>query len=76
MKKSVLRTAIVIIVMMLFAEYILKLFIPEEFVLIINNPNLIKVGTYINNNIFIHNKLPPHHKGQDRKHKDFLRLLA
>lgn len=54
MNKSVLRTAIVIIVMMLFAEYILKLFIPEEFVLIINNPNLIKVGTYINNNLFLY----------------------
>lgn len=47
MNKSVIRTAIVIIVCMLFAEYILKFFVPEEFVLVVSSPNLIKAGTFI-----------------------------
>lgn len=47
MNKSVLRTAIVVIIMILIAEYILKFFIPEEFVLVISNPNLIKFGMFI-----------------------------
>lgn len=49
MNKSVIRTAIVIIVCMLLAEYILKFFVPEEFVLVVSSPNLIKAGTFINN---------------------------
>lgn len=49
MNKSVLRTAIAIIVCMLFAEYILKFFVPEEFVLVVSNANLVKAGTFINN---------------------------
>ena len=48
MNKSVLRTAIVVIICTLLAEYILKFFVPEEFVLVVSNPNLIKAGTFIN----------------------------
>lgn len=48
MNKSVLRTMIVIIICMLAFEYILKFFVPKEFVLVISNPNLIKAGDYIN----------------------------
>ena len=48
MNKSVLRTMIVVIICMLAFEYILKFFVPKEFVLVISNPNLIKAGNYIN----------------------------
>lgn len=47
MNKSVLRTMIVIIICMLAFEYILKFFVPKEFVLVISNPNLIKFGEFL-----------------------------
>lgn len=47
MNKSVLRTMLVIIICMLAFEYILKFFVPQEFVLIVSNPNLIKFGTFL-----------------------------
>ena len=53
MNKSVLRTMLVIIISMLAFEYILKLFVPEEFVLVISNPNLIKFGNYLMNHKFL-----------------------
>lgn len=53
MNKSVLRTAIVVIICMLAFEYILKFFFPEEFVLVVSSPNLIKIGTYINNHLIL-----------------------
>lgn len=53
MNKSVLRTTIAVIICMLAFEYILKLFLPKEFVLVISNPNLIKAGNFINNNFIL-----------------------
>lgn len=47
MNKSVLRTMLVVIISMLAFEYILKFFVPEEFVLVVSNPNLIKFGTFL-----------------------------
>lgn len=47
MNKSVLRTTLVVIVCMLAFEYILKFFVPQEFVLVVSNPNLIKFGTFL-----------------------------
>lgn len=47
MNKSVLRTTLVVIVCMLAFEYILKFFVPQEFVLVVSNPNLIRAGQFI-----------------------------
>lgn len=47
MNKSVLRTMLVVIISMLAFEYILKFFVPKEFVLVVSNPNLIKFGTFL-----------------------------
>lgn len=55
MNKSVLRTTLVVIVCMLAFEYILKFFVPQEFVLVVSNPNLIKFGTFLNTHkVFYH----------------------
>lgn len=53
MNKSVLRTMLVVIICMLAFEYILKFFVPQEFVLVVSNPNLIKAGNFINNNFVL-----------------------
>lgn len=52
MNKSVLRTAIVVIICMLAFEYILKFFFPEEFVLVVSSPNIIKFGQYVDTHKF------------------------
>ena len=38
---------LVIIICMLAFEYILKFFVPQEFVLVVSNPNIIKFGTFL-----------------------------
>lgn len=53
MNKSVLRTMIVIIISMLAFEYILKFFVPKEFVLVISNPNLIKFGKFLSEHLIL-----------------------
>ena len=53
MNKSVLRTAIVVIICMLEFEYILKFFFPEEFVLVVSNPNLIKAGAFLSKHLVL-----------------------
>lgn len=55
MNKSVLRTAIAIIISLLLIEYTLKFFIPKEFVLVASNKNFIKFGTFLNEHrLFYH----------------------
>lgn len=52
MNKRVLQTAIILIVCMLVFQYILKIFFPQEFVLVISNPNIIKFGEYVDNHLW------------------------
>lgn len=47
MNKSVIKTMLVVILIVLLVEYILKFFIPQEFVLAVSNENFIKFGVYI-----------------------------
>lgn len=47
MNKSVLRTMIVLVISFLAFEYLLKFFVPEEFVLAVNSPNIIKFGNFL-----------------------------
>lgn len=47
MNKSVLRTLLAIIIGALVFEYILKFFVPQEFVLAVSSPNLIKFGNFL-----------------------------
>lgn len=49
MNKKVIKTLIILVGVYLATWYVLKFFFPEEFVLHISNPNLIKVGNFIDN---------------------------
>lgn len=50
MNKKVLKTMIALVIVFLLACYILKIFFPEQFVMSIENENLIAIGNYIDNN--------------------------
>lgn len=52
MNKKVLKTMICLVIAFLFGIYILKFFMPEQFVMAIQNENLIKIGNFIDNNKF------------------------
>ena len=47
MNKSVVRTLLILSISFLAFEYLLKIFVPEEFVLVINSPNIIKFGNFL-----------------------------
>ena len=53
MNKKVIKTLIILVGVYLATWYVLKFFFPEEFVLHISNPNLIKVGNFIDNHIVL-----------------------
>ena len=50
MNKKVFKTMIALVVIFLIALYVLKIFFPEQFVMSIENENLIAIGNYIDNN--------------------------
>lgn len=54
MNKKVLKTMIALVVIFLCALYVLKIFFPEEFVMVIENEQLIKIGEYVDNNLWLH----------------------
>lgn len=54
MNKKVLKTMIALVVIFLCALYVLKIFFPEEFVMVIENEQLIKIGAYVDNNLWLH----------------------
>lgn len=58
MNKKVLKTLLILTIIYLVFWYFLKFFFPEEFVLRISNPNLIKVGNYIDNNVILRHLCP------------------
>lgn len=53
MNKRVLKTMIYLIMSELLVWYILKFFIPEKFVLVINNERIIKAGHYIDTHLWL-----------------------
>ena len=52
MNKKVLKTMIALVVIFLIACYVLKIFSPEQFVMVIENEQIVKIGTYIDNNLW------------------------
>lgn len=53
MNKKVLKTMIALVIVFLLACYILKIFFPEQFVMSIENENLIKIGKFIDDRIWL-----------------------
>lgn len=53
MYKKIIKTMIALVVIFLFALYILKIFIPDQFIMVIENNNLIAIGNYIDNNLWL-----------------------
>ena len=51
---KVLRTMIALVCVFLIALYVLKIFIPEQFIMIIENDKLIAFGEYVDNNLWLH----------------------
>lgn len=54
MNKKVLKTMIALVIVFLVACYILKIFFPEQFVMVIQNKNLVKIGTYVDNHLWLY----------------------
>lgn len=53
MYKRVIKTMIALVVVFLIALYILKIFMSEQFIMVIENDNLIAIGNYIDNNLWL-----------------------
>ena len=53
MYKRVIKTMIALVVVFLIALYVLKIFMPEQFIMVIENDNLIAIGNYIDNNLWL-----------------------
>lgn len=51
MNKKVIKTMIGLVVIFLLAFYVLKIFFPQEFVMVIENPQLVKIGNFIDSNV-------------------------
>ena len=58
MNKNVIKTLLVLTILYLAVWYVLKFFFPEQFVLQISNPNLIKIGNYIDSNVILKHLCP------------------
>lgn len=50
MNKRVLQTSIILVVGMLAFQYILKIFFPQELVMVITNPRIIQFGNWVDKN--------------------------
>lgn len=54
MYKRVLKTMIALVVVFLVALYVLKIFMPEQFIMVIGNDKLIAIGNFVDNNLWLH----------------------
>lgn len=54
MNKKVFISMLALVISFLVGIYVLKIFFPEEFMMTIQNENLIKVGTYIDNHKWLY----------------------
>ena len=54
MNKKVLKTMIALVMVFLLALYVLKIFFPEEFVMVIENERLVIIGNYIDANLWLY----------------------
>ena len=54
MNKRVLKIMLALVVTFLSAIYVLKIFLPEQFIFIIENKQLISIGEYIDNNPWLY----------------------
>lgn len=54
MNRKVLKVMIALVIIFLCALYILKIFFPEQFVIVIENEQLIKIGNYIDNHLWLY----------------------
>lgn len=54
MNRKVFISMLVLCISFLVGLYILKIFFPQEFMLNIQSENLIKIGTYIDNNLWLY----------------------
>lgn len=52
MNKKVIKTMIALVIIFLMGLYVLKIFIPEQFVLSIENENIIIISNFIDSNVF------------------------
>lgn len=55
MNKRVLKTMLALVVVFLGAIYILKIFLPEQFVFIIENEQLMIMGNFVNEHVWLDN---------------------
>lgn len=58
MNKNVLKVMLILVMIFLLGLYILKVCLPEEFLLVINNPQLIAIGNYIDNSWWLSILIP------------------
>ena len=54
MNKKVLKTMIALVMVFLCALYVLKIFFPEQFIMVIENKQLVEIGNYIDNNLWLY----------------------
>ena len=55
MNKRVLKTMLALVLVFLSAIYILKIFLPEQFVFIIENEQLMIMGNFVNEHVWLDN---------------------
>lgn len=54
MNKKVLKTMIILVMVFLCAFYVLKIFFPEQFIMVIENERLVMIGNYIDNHKWLY----------------------
>lgn len=54
MNKKVLKVMIVLVITFLLALYVLKIFFPQEFVMVVENDKLVMIGDYIDNHLWLY----------------------
>ena len=54
MNKKVLKTMLALVMIFLCAFYVLKIFFPEQFIMVIENKHLVMIGEYVDANLWLH----------------------
>ena len=54
MNKKVLKTMVALVMIFLCAFYVLKIFFPEQFIMVIENEHLVKVGAYVDTHLWLY----------------------
>ena len=54
MNKKALKVMIVLVIAFLLALYVLKIFFPQEFVMVVENDKLVSIGHYVDNHLWLH----------------------